>query len=236
VPETVGGFVLTRGIKKELYGPHNFAPSDDVPGGQGGQDDDFEEDTGPELDTDVLPAFYHTMPASFYDELLHSYCGKAVVHLTAGDGGLALSCVHRKVPYIGVCLTDRHVEQLMEHLTERVFAAMQKEDHPLYQATMVVQLAPAPKTETEEGGPDGPKPAAEPKPKAKAAKAKAKPAGKAKAKAKAKAQAEAKPASLEQALAALDADNAAPASAEDPEGPEGEDDPDADEEEGGETW
>ena len=134
-------FTLTREEKRHVYGPHNTLAT--TSGGPGGlmEVDEVVIDGEPELDTDILPVFFHTMPLAFYKELLHSFCGKGVVHLTCGNGELALACVERKVPYVGICFTEQHVQTVSEYLTTRVYEAMQREDHPLYQASMVVQLA-----------------------------------------------------------------------------------------------
>jgi hypothetical protein len=174
VDRDITEFKLPRIDKKAVYGPHNTLNVN--PGGPAGllEVDDCNADGDPEEDTDIVPVFYHTMPNSFYQELIHSFCGKGVVHLTCGNGEFALACIEQRVPYVGMCFTEAHVQTLSEYLTNRVFEAMQHEGHPLYQATMVVQLGSLPSDATGPEGSGGP-----------GAKAKAKAAAKAEAKAKA---------------------------------------------------
>lgn len=242
---SVTPFLATRAEKAIIYGPHNLL-SVGGPGGSGGglrevDTQDVDASDGLELDSDLCHVFYHTMPLSFYEEIIHSFCARGVVHLTAGNGELALACLNRKVPYVGVCFSEQHVSALQEYLVTRVYQAMQSEVHPLYQATMVMQLASSRSTaDPGAGGPGGPdaqtaagaRASAKAKAKAKAeAKAAANPkaaAGKAKAKAKARAKALAVDDALAAAMRSLEEGNAEEeAGADDPgEGDDGE----------GESW
>lgn len=41
---------------------------------------------------------------------------------------------------MGFCFTEHHVDAMHDHLSKQVYTDMQKEDSPLYQASMVIQL------------------------------------------------------------------------------------------------
>jgi len=51
-----------------------------------------------------------------------------------------MTAVLSQVPYLGVCFTEHHVNVMLDHLAKQVYADMQREGNPLYQASMVVQL------------------------------------------------------------------------------------------------
>ena len=100
-----------------------------------------------------------------------------------------LQALGRQVPYLGFCFTENHVNVMHEYLSKQVYADMQKEDSPLYQASMVVQLenkASDGKDEDDEG--DEKTPTKKAKAKAQPKKAKAKTTPKVQPKKKAKAQ------------------------------------------------
>jgi len=59
-------------------------------------------------DTDVEPCFYHFLPKNLFDTILSSWSISAVLDLTPGQGELAKSAIEKRLPYYGVCLSERH--------------------------------------------------------------------------------------------------------------------------------
>jgi hypothetical protein len=86
--------ILTLPLSEKcaMYGPTNRLSD------RGDRDSDLLDDMEDETSAESEQAFFHTMADSFYKELLHSYCAKSVIHLTAGDASLAFNCVECKVP------------------------------------------------------------------------------------------------------------------------------------------
>jgi hypothetical protein len=98
-----------------------------------------------------------------------------------------LQALGRQVPYLGFCFTENHVNAMHEFLSKQVYTDMQKEDSPLYQASMVIQLeskASDGKDEDDEGDEKTPTKKAKAKAQPKKAKAKTTPKGQPKKKAK----------------------------------------------------
>lgn len=86
--------ILTLPLSEKyiMYGPTNRISD------RGDRDSDMLDDNmEDENSAESEQAFFHTMADSFYKELLHSYCAKSVIHLTAGDASLAFNCVECKV-------------------------------------------------------------------------------------------------------------------------------------------
>ena len=69
------------------------------------------------------PVFWHPSEPNFYEELVHSYCLRDVYDMTAGDGTAALLFAKLKLPYVGLCLTQRHMDELTEWLEYKHFSA-----------------------------------------------------------------------------------------------------------------
>lgn len=87
-------------------------------------------------DTNIEPAFLHALDIKVYEELLHSFVVQAMVDGTPGPGHCALACVRRRVPYLGLCLSDDHATFLMKRIVYLVFQEMKKEDSPLFEPTL----------------------------------------------------------------------------------------------------
>lgn len=88
------------------------------------------------------PVMWWSSPVKLYEEFLHSFCLKAVIDLTAGDGHFALACLREKKPYVGVVFGECHRDMLYARLVRQVFKEMRKEDSPLYQAALAGVLDP----------------------------------------------------------------------------------------------
>jgi hypothetical protein len=83
-------------------------------------------------DTNVEVVFLHSWPEAFYTEIVHSFCLKGVVDMTAGAGAAALACIKGKRQYLGCCLTDVHVRLLEQQLLVKVFNEMLDEESKLH--------------------------------------------------------------------------------------------------------
>ena len=60
---------------------------------------------------------------AFYQEMLSSVDAVAAISL-AGEGKLALQCILRRIPYWGLCYTEKHKECLIDLLAARIFKLM----------------------------------------------------------------------------------------------------------------
>ena len=69
------------------------------------------------------PVFWHPSDPHYFEELAHSFCLRDVYDLTAADGTAALTFARLKVPYVGLCLTQRHKDALSEWLEYKHFSA-----------------------------------------------------------------------------------------------------------------
>ncbi len=87
-------------------------------------------------DSNIEPVFMHALGSKVYEELLHSFSIQAMVDGTPGPGNCALACIKRRVPYIGLCLSDGHADLLLHQLQYLVFQEMKKEDSPLFEPSL----------------------------------------------------------------------------------------------------
>ena len=69
------------------------------------------------------PVFWHPSEPQFYEDLAHSYCLRDVYDTTVGDVTAALLFAKLKLPYVGLCLTQRHMDELTEWLEYKHFSA-----------------------------------------------------------------------------------------------------------------
>eukprot|EP00969_Alexandrium_andersonii_P086498 3813379-Alexandrium_andersonii.AAC.1 len=59
------------------------------------------------------------MPPELYEELEHSYNICCWINITELDGSLAINCVKRRKPYIGIVLTEYHRTELTKHIVAK---------------------------------------------------------------------------------------------------------------------
>ena len=165
-------------LNKEIYGMSRMPV-----GGTVGGSANVEKQR---MDDDVEPVFYHPKSRQLlHDLLVVGNNVKAVIDFTAGSGDLAMLCDELKLPYVGVCLTTKHMETLSDFLTDETLATYGREAHWRYDATAAKSLRDL-GFGAVEPTPQDPKPKNTRKPRAKG-KAKTKPATPKKvAKAKAK--------------------------------------------------
>ena len=80
---------------------------------------------------ELEPVFYHQLPPDYYLEVIHSFNVVGVLGLSVGAGQVAKACLTRRIPYLGLCLTETHALELEKHLTSWVKDMMSTEGHPL---------------------------------------------------------------------------------------------------------
>ena len=98
--------------KKQTYGDNNFIPV----GGPGPQSHELEVNMEPRAKNPVDPMFYHSLPESFYLEILMAFPIAAVIDLTPGEGCLARAAYQLGVRYTGVTLNEAHAAGLRGRL------------------------------------------------------------------------------------------------------------------------
>ena len=131
-------------------------------------------------DVDHEPVAYHGNSMQFFDELINSFCACGVTDLTVLDESVAFACVSNRVPYIGLCHSELHVEKLFQRICDVVHNALtDPEMEMLYEPMAVAELAGVTHIDdgaggNEAGGKGAGGKGAKPKPKAKA---KSKPKG-----------------------------------------------------------
>ncbi len=96
-------------------------------------------------DSQVEPVFFHCFQASFFETLVDDYHLAAVLDLTPGPGLMAISCLKKRIPYMGVCLTEAHRTHLQENLLTMLLGEFQDETSPLYEPDYAGLLASAEK-------------------------------------------------------------------------------------------
>lgn len=97
---------------QEILGSNIFGPSKDDDGGE----DDASPDDENRKDSDVEPVFYHFLPKIVYDNMIGSWSITAVLDCTPGQGEFAKACIEKRIPYLGVCLTEAHAVKLKQDL------------------------------------------------------------------------------------------------------------------------
>ncbi len=100
------------------------------------------------IDDTLEPVFSNSfLGANFYTNMFDAYGAVGVLDLTAGAGEAAKAAIVKRLPYVGVCLTEQHAVKLEEELTEWVVKCQQQEGHPLFKQSATpaaTQPAPAP--------------------------------------------------------------------------------------------
>ena len=72
-------------------------------------DDGKEEERS---DESFEPAFFHHLPESLYSDALGAYEIRGCLDLTPGCGDLARACLLRRIPYLGLGMSDLHCSLL----------------------------------------------------------------------------------------------------------------------------
>ena len=137
VPEWEYCWLATEKDKIDVFGPHR------VP--VGGSTDNADKMPFFGSDEDLVPVNWHSRSIAFYEELIHSFGLKVVVHLTCLDELFAMACLRQKVACCCVVFSDYHCELLHKRLCSRIFESFQ-EDGPLYEPQLANLLAGPGKT------------------------------------------------------------------------------------------
>ena len=84
------------------------------------------------------PVFVHVLAN---DNMYHVLSAHAIVDCTAGPGEAAKAALTLRLPYVGICLTEVHVETLTQHLVKWLLQAFATAGHRLYNRTYVETFA-----------------------------------------------------------------------------------------------
>ena len=125
---------VKQSAKASLYGPALVEVGGKVEGDAGA-----DKDPAPKAN-EMVPFSYHTIPTSAYEEYAHSYNSNGFWHLTATDTILPMLAVRKKLPYVGFCFTQEHVEALEKACINEIFKAMQDPKDPLYEPELAKLL------------------------------------------------------------------------------------------------
>ena len=87
------------------------------------------------------------MPPALYRCWIKENQVHAVIDYSAASGVLALECLKKGVEYTGVCFTDVHMRELIDHLTECVFREMLDSESLLRDSALATLLQPKKKAE-----------------------------------------------------------------------------------------
>ena len=83
------------------------------------------------------PMSWHPLTDAFCAEILHSFNIRMLVDMSCMDEQWAVTCLRKRVSYIGVVFSDAHQKAINSQVVRRLFKEYQDEQSPLYQ----VQLA-----------------------------------------------------------------------------------------------
>jgi hypothetical protein len=90
--------------------------------------------------------FFHCMTDDWYNLLLEDYPIDATIDTSPGHGGNALAHIRARKPYLGICMTTKHCELLLDRLVSLTFGKMLDEaDTVMYDpqlATLVQKANP----------------------------------------------------------------------------------------------
>ena len=142
--------------KKRIFGPEQLI---DV-GGKLDVDAPDAKRKKARTDDTVEPVFFHSMPETFYTELLTAFNITGVIDCCAGEGTCALACYRKAIPYVGITFNTQHTARLMAHLEKVILGNMTTDSDPLYD----VKFAEAVRSECAQPKPQPlPKPPTKPK-------------------------------------------------------------------------
>ena len=85
--------------------------------------------------------FFHSSSPKLYETLIEDYkVQRGILHLTAGDGELAMAAYRKRVPYVGLTLTTAHKTALYDRLVRAVLNSMGTEGAHDYDAAYAAAL------------------------------------------------------------------------------------------------
>ncbi|CAE7487786.1 unnamed protein product [Symbiodinium sp. CCMP2456] len=91
-------------------------------------------------------------PEIFYQEMVASYNLTALIDCQVADGVLASLAAVERLPYIGFCLTETHLQKVKEVIVCRVLKEMVRPNSKVNESKLVEILADAPASSTQAGG------------------------------------------------------------------------------------
>ena len=91
--------------------------------------------------SDLEPVSYHQVPAALYKCWLREFQVRAVIDWSAASGVLALECLKRDICYTGICYSDCHMKELIDHLSDCVFQEFLDNESPLRDSALAALLS-----------------------------------------------------------------------------------------------
>lgn len=113
---------------------HNFRDQEKLYGDRliGSADSCDKDARNERRDDSVEPTFYNFLPQSFYSSCMQAMAAATVIDLASGPGEAAKAAMALRLPYLGLCLSEKHVLELHKHLTSWTLDCMAREGHQLY--------------------------------------------------------------------------------------------------------
>jgi len=114
--------------KKKIFGPEQII---DV-GGKLEADAPEPKRKKQRTDDTIEPVFFHSMPVTFWSEILAAFNIVGVIDLCAGEGTCAQACFRKNIPYVGITFNEHHSNGLLPHLQKVFLSAMTTDGDTLY--------------------------------------------------------------------------------------------------------
>ena len=114
--------------KKKIFGPEQLI---DV-GGKLEADAPEPKRKKQRTDDTIEPVFFHSMPVTFWSEILAAFNIVGVIDLCAGEGTCAQACFRKNIPYVGITFNEHHSNGLLAHLEKVFLSAMTTDGDTLY--------------------------------------------------------------------------------------------------------
>ena len=144
--------------KKKIFGPDQLI---DV-GGKLEADAPEPKRKKQRTDDTVEPVFFHSMPVTFWTEMLTAFNIVGVIDLVAGEGTCAQACYRKNIPYVGITFNEQHSAMLLAHLEKVILSAMTTDGDSLYNVKFADAVRATPNEPSKKG--KNPKPSPPPKP------------------------------------------------------------------------
>ena len=142
LPPLETAWSTTFETKKKLYGDRLIGSADSC-------DKDIRNER---RDDSVEPTFYNFLPHTFYLSCMQAMAAATVIDLASGPGEAAKAAMTLRLPYLGLCLSEKHALELQRHLTSWTLDCMAREGHQLYNPKYAEFKAnEAQKTKTKQG-------------------------------------------------------------------------------------
>jgi hypothetical protein len=142
LPPLETAWSTTFETQKKLYGDRLIGSADSC-------DKDIRSER---RDDSVEPTFYNFLPHTFYLSCMQAMAAAMVIDLASGPGEAAKAAMTLRLPYLGLCLSEKHALELQRHLTSWTLDCMAREGHQLYNPKYAEFKAnEAQKTKTKQG-------------------------------------------------------------------------------------